>query len=194
MSSDERLTAIFRDQNRQNFILEMIKADCQCLVKLFSKQYLMQVFENYEEFMIQEINKLFEQCNSFDEIVLTHQGNFLAFVQYVKENVDLYEMPTPPKRVKLTEDFYVIYITMQEWLLRGARGQHFYSMLNIDAFNFDRQFNPPITKTVALTVFRHLVDGYRCISNTIFIRMYHFQFTGSSSKWFVKNERIGCDG
>lgn len=179
MANDERLTEIFCDKNKQNFILEMVKDDCRYLFKCYPLEHLMPIIEYYEEFMIEEINKLFEQCNSFNEVAATHQIDFAGFLRIIETNVDMCEMTSPPKRVKLTEDLYVIYITMQEWLLRGAKGQQFYSMLNIDAFNFDRQFNPAITKIAAQTVFCQLIDA----SNTISILMYHFQFTETSSKW-----------
>lgn len=136
--------------------MELIKSDCTYLFNCYgvNPQCFETVLEYFEHFIIREINTLFEECNSFDEIVLTHQINLVAFVQYVEKNIDLCEMPTPAKRVKLTKDLFVIYITVQEWLLRGAKGQQFYSMVNVDAFNFCRKYVPPVTKTAAQTVFR----------------------------------------
>lgn len=185
MSNNERLAEIFREQNKQNFILEMVINDCQNLM-ILEKQYLVPVIECYEEFMIKEINKLFEPCNSFDEIAVIHQINFREFLRMLMRMCGAIDkgcdLLTSPEHVKLTEDLYVIYITLQEWQILGPKGYYFYSMLNINAFNFSDQ--PPITKSTFQTVFCQSVDRYSCVEYNI-----HSYVSYSIHRTFIKMVR-----
>lgn len=151
MSSDEQVPAIFCDRKKQSTILNMIESDCTFLYDYYSRniQRLKQVIELYEEFITVEINVLFEQSNSFCEIVLTHRGKFKEFIR----QIDATEMSFPNAREKRTEDFYIIYITVQEWLLQGPKGQQFYSMVDIDAFKFYENWAPSTSGTISRMVF-----------------------------------------
>lgn len=170
MSSDEQVPAIFCDRKKQSTILNMIESDCTYLYDYYSRniQRLKQVIEFYEEFITAEINVLFEQSNSFCEIVLTHRGKFKEFIR----EVDATEMPLSNAREKRTEDYYIIYITVQEWLLQGPKGQQFYSMVDIDAFKFYENWASPTNGTVSRMVFSKQTHGHDDFFYISFTRIF----------------------
>lgn len=185
MSSDEQVPAIFCDRKKQSTILNMIESDCTFLYDYYSRniQRLKQVIELYEEFITVEINVLFEQSNSFCEIVLTHRGKFKEFIR----QIDATEMSFPNAREKRTEDFYIIYITVQEWLLQGPKGQQFYSMVDIDAFKFYENWAPSTSGTISRMVF------LKTESNTTnFLKKKLFEFSERARRQsLVANEWNG---
>lgn len=147
-----RMSEVFCDRKKQSVILEMAKRDCIRLYNCYcrNKQYLKQAIEFYEEFITHEINTIFEHCNSLVEIDQIHKNNFVLFLRGIGVIEDGFSMPS--KRRKTSEDMYVIYITVQEWLLQGLKGQQFYSIVQIDAFNFYQNYNPSAYKAKVLTV------------------------------------------
>lgn len=128
----------------------MIEHDCTMLYDHYhrNKHALKQVIEFYEEFITAEMNILFEQSNSFVEIVLTHREHFKEFIRRV-EGV---EMQIQNGHDKRTEDYFIIHITVQEWLLQGPKGQQFYSMVDIDAFKFYQRWDPGSNRAIAQMV------------------------------------------
>lgn len=151
MSNEVRAQEIFCDRKKQSTILTMIEADCTLLYDYYHKnvERLRQVIEFYEEFITTEINALFEQSNSFVEIVLTHRTNFKEFIRNVNED----DMQIPNAFKCLKDFFFVIYITVQEWFLQGPKGQQFFSMVDIDAFKFYPSSEPASNTFAAQTVF-----------------------------------------
>lgn len=141
----------FCDRKKQSTILTMIGHDCTLLYDYYHQnvERLKQVIEFYEDFITKEINALFEQSNSFIEIVLTHRTNFKDFIR----NVNAVDMQLPNAFKTRTETLYVLYITVQEWLLQGPKGQQFYSMVDIDAFKFYQSWEPSSKTFAAQTVF-----------------------------------------
>lgn len=173
MSNGEQVQQdIFCDRKLQTTILNMIEQDCTRLYDYYNqnKQQLKVAIEYYEEFITTEINELFERSNSFVEIVLTHGANFKEFIR----NINTIDMQYQNWYDKRTEDLYVIYVTVQEWLLQGPKGQQFYSMVDIDAFKFYHQWNPSTNRTVAQTVLSHELRICMATSNSMNREFFFF--------------------
>lgn len=136
MSVDDQKVEIFFDRKKQSTLLNLIENDCGVLYDHFhhNKDRLKQIIELYEEFMTIEMNQIFELCNGFTEILLQHRQNFRGFLQNITSTVDQrYTNGVANGRI---DDMFVIFITIQEWLLQGPKGQQFYLMVDIDAFRF----------------------------------------------------------
>lgn len=123
-----------------SIILNLIKCDCIALYQQFrmKKPQLKQAIELYEEFMIDEINALFPNSNSFSEIVLNHRKKFATFVdEKAKLILDDATLQNPISNGTLTdESLHVLYMSLQEWLIQGPKGQQIYFMIDIDSFNY----------------------------------------------------------
>lgn len=141
---------IFRDEKKQSLILNMIEYDCTLLYDKFNynKSRLRHSIELYEEFITTEINTLFEQSNTFVEIVLSHRTNFKEFML----DIDLDEIRLQNGHDSVTNQQFVIYITLQEWWLQGPKGQQFYLMVDIDVFRFHQNWGMNLITTEQKTV------------------------------------------
>lgn len=142
--------AIFCDPRRATVIQEMIEQDC---IRLYdkhnhNKSELKAAIELYEQFIHTEINSLFEACNRFEEILPQHVQNFEEFTA----EMDVCGMQPPLAKRKRTTDMYVIYITVQEWLLQGPRSQQFYTMVDIGSFQFQQNQILPNNLVVVPTI------------------------------------------
>lgn len=178
MSNEVQAQETLGDRKKQSTILTMIEHDCTLLYEYYHQNLdrLKRVIEFYEEFITMEINTLFEQSNSFVEIVLTHRTNFREFIRNVN-------MQSPNAYKSRTETFYVLYITVQEWLLYGPKGQQFYSMVDIDAFKFYQSWEPSNRNLPAQTVFYLNWPQMRAsnsMPNYIFFLFGDFNFSLSS--------------
>lgn len=120
------------DPKQVSIILNIVKLDCCDLYKAFcaKKTQLKHAIELYEEFMTEEINTLFQCSNKFSEIVLNHRKNFNAFIDEAKTTIVEQNVFVPDDSV------YVLFISLQEWLLQGSKGQQFYFIIDIDSFNY----------------------------------------------------------
>lgn len=114
----------------------MLRNDCESLYRSFggNKVLLKHAIERYEMFVIKEIDVLFEQSNSFSDIVINHGKNFDEF----KENLGN-KAPIAADNNRSRAWVYVIIVTVKEWLLEGPKGRSFYTMVEIDAFNLTRE-------------------------------------------------------
>lgn len=153
----DQVPEIFFDRKKQVIILNMIEHDC---IQLFgryggNKDRLKEVIEMYEEFIHAEINSLFDQCNSFIEIVQMHGNHFMVFMG----QIDNGRKQIPMIR---TEGPFVIFITVQEWLLQGPKGHRFYTMVDIDSFKFYPNWSRSMgTVTAEAVIFRiHFVHTH----------------------------------
>lgn len=121
-----------------SLILNLIRKDCIHLYQkyFYHKVVLKKAIEFYEEFMINEINTLFERNDDFSGIVITHAQHFDKFVQHslsaLNSDIEKYENEV------IDNSTYVLFISLQEWLLQSPKGQRFYFMLDIDAFNYSK--------------------------------------------------------
>lgn len=141
---------MYSDRKKQTTILNMIEHDCTQMYDRYgrNKDFLKYAIECYEEFIHAEINSLFEQSNSFSQIIFTHRNHFKEFIDHIY-TFDM--MPTNAKQRRM-EDMYIIYTTVQEWLLQGPKGHHFYTMVDIDAFKFYKNWNSAPTQIITQTV------------------------------------------
>lgn len=127
-------------------ISSLIRSDCIVLYRNFGaiKTQLKSAIELYEEFMTDEVNALF-QCNkNFSDIVLKHRIKFNQFVeetaaQFTNETVS----HTNGNGASADDNVYVLFISLQEWLTQGPKGQQFYFMIDIDAFNLTKLMKCP---------------------------------------------------
>lgn len=130
------------DRKQVSIILNLIKLDCTELYKVFhyNKPMLKRSIEQYEEFMTIEVNAMFNINNNFSGIVISHRGNFQKFLdELCNTNA---ESGTETKVNGSIDDCqYAMCISLQEWLLQGAKGQQFYFLLSIDAFNLTQQMD-----------------------------------------------------
>lgn len=142
-SNGEQVPNIISDRKKQSTILKMIADDCTVMYNYYyqNKDDLKNAIEIYEEFIIVEINRLFEPANSFADITHNHQRNFIDFMQSAG-SYDPYDVPNQRAKRRRTDRFYVIYITVQDWLLHGQKGPQIYSMVDISAFKFYQQWDP----------------------------------------------------
>lgn len=127
-----------------------------------------QVLEYYMEFVTSEINHLFKHIKCFDEIASTHRNHFKEFIR--KVDADVIQFPNFYKKRK--EDLFIIYITVQEWLLNGRQ---FYLTVDIDAFSFYQELIPSSTRadradTQMANVFTHSTT--ESFQYFMFIRFY----------------------
>lgn len=125
------------DQKQISIVLNLIKIDCIDLYKKFciKKTQLKAAIELYEEFMTDEINTLFQCNNNFSDIVLNHRRKFQKFIDDVGAQI-LSETMAQPNGTIADDSVYVLFISLQEWLTQGPKGQQFYFMIDIDAFNY----------------------------------------------------------
>lgn len=133
-SNGEKVLEIISDRNKNSIILKMIEDDCTQLYNYYclNQDELKGALEIYEEFITVEINRVFELANSFNDIMIAHQISFYGFLQ----SMGIYNVPQPQAKRQRTDRFFVIYISVQNWLLHGQKGPQFYSMVDIDAFNY----------------------------------------------------------
>lgn len=132
------------DKKQISIILNLMKLDCIDLYKKFhyKKTTLKQAIEEYEEFMTHEINSIFNDNNNFSGIVITHRNKFQKFLddfRPVYMDLEPLENGNAVKENGLDDSVYTMCISVQEWLLQGAKGQQFYFLINIDAFNLTKQ-------------------------------------------------------
>lgn len=132
------------DKKQMSIILNLMKLDCVDLYKKFhyKKTTLKQAIEEYEEFMTEEINSLFNDNNNFSGIVISHRNNFQKFsddFRPVHVDSEPLENGNTVQVNGLDDSVYAMCISVQEWLLQGAKGQQFYFLINIDAFNLTKQ-------------------------------------------------------
>lgn len=126
------MVAIQVKTNRKqiSIISNLIKCDCVDLYRKFrmKKPQLKQAIECYEEFMMEEINTLFENNNSFSEIVLNHRKKFLLFIEEKANQIlgDATVHQSTTNGTSIDESIYVLFISLQEWLIQGPKGQQFY--------------------------------------------------------------------
>lgn len=127
-----------------SIILNLIKRDCVDLYGEFhlKKPQLKHAIELYEEFMTQEINTLFVSSNRFSEIVLKHRENFKEFVKSVTKEIILDDgtpQETVTNGISVDGSVYVMFISLQEWLIQGPKCQQFYYMIDIDSFRYSQR-------------------------------------------------------
>lgn len=133
--------AVFQTKtNRKQIaiILSLIRSDCIALYREFgaAKTQLKSAIELYEEFMTGEVNALFQCNNNFSDIVLKHQKKFEQFVKEILIQItDKSVSLTNGSGVSSGGSVYVLFISLQEWLTQGSKGQQFYFMIDIDSFN-----------------------------------------------------------
>lgn len=133
------------DRKQISIILNLIKIDCVNLYKKFGAKEtkLKQVIELYEEFMTEETNGLFQKNNKFSDIVLNHQKHFLTFLDEIPQETG--ELATHQDKSIADNDIYVLYISLQQWLLQGQKdSQQFYFMIDIDPFNYTQHKKHPV--------------------------------------------------
>lgn len=122
-----------------SIILNLIKRDCIDLYQKFylNKLQLKLAITLYEEFMSQEINTLFIFNNSFSEIVRKHREQFDKFVDKTMQIILNVETPKEQHNNDIFVDrcVYVMFISLQEWLIQGPKGQQFYFMIDINSFH-----------------------------------------------------------
>lgn len=170
------------DKKQMSVILNLIKLDCNDLYKNFhyKKTTLKQAIEEYEEFMVHEINSLFNDNNNFSGIVIGHRNNFQKFFndfRPVQVDLEPLENGNTVKVNGLDESVYAMCISVQEWLLQGAKGQQFYFLINIDAFNLTKQAalmrntRTNVSKNVSFKQI-HLISKMR--KHSIFLIKYRF--------------------
>lgn len=136
-SNGEQVPDIISDRNKNSTILKMIENDCTQLYNYYclNKDELKGALEVYEEFITVEINRVFETANCFNDIMIDHQMNFWTFLQ----SMGILNVPQPQAKRRRTDLFFVIHISVQNWLLHGQKGPQFYSMVDIDAFKYYQQ-------------------------------------------------------
>lgn len=124
------------DRKQISIVLNLIKWDCTDLYKRFyaNKTQLKQAIELYEEFMTDEINSLFQCNNNFSDIVRNHQKQFKTFIEKTSTEI-LGEIIAKPNGNVADDSDYVLFISLQEWLTQGPKGQQFCFMIDIDSFN-----------------------------------------------------------
>lgn len=125
-----------------SIILNLIKRDCVDLYEKFrlKKPQLKHAIELYEEFMTQEINTLFVSSNKFSEIVLKHRDNFKMFIDKTVEIIlgDARTEETVTNGISVDKSDYVMFISLQEWLIQGPKCKQFYFMIDIDSFRYSQ--------------------------------------------------------
>lgn len=124
------------DRKQISIVLNLIKCDCTDLYKRFhaNKIQLKQAIELYEEFMTDEINSLFQCNNNFSDIVRNHQKQFKTFIEKICTEI-LSEIIVESNGNVTDYSDYVLFISLQEWLTQGPKGQQFCFMIDIDSFN-----------------------------------------------------------
>lgn len=125
------------DRKQISLILNLIKFDCADLYRKFyqKKTALKGAIERYEEFMTIEINDSLFQCNNtFSEIVLNHRAKFTKFIEEISDANQ--QTATTSKGTAHDSGIYVLYISLQHWLVQGPKGQQFCFMIDIDSFNY----------------------------------------------------------
>lgn len=124
-----------------SIILGLLKIDCNDLYKIFhaNKTQLKHAIEVYEEFMTSEINTLFPNNNNFSEIVLNHRKKFEVFID--EATTKIFNDAVPYQNGTSGDNIDVLYITLQEWLTQGPKGQQFYFMIDINFFKFSEKQN-----------------------------------------------------
>lgn len=151
MLTDEQGSVIFHDHDEWSTVLNLIGSDCAFIYDYYQQNIpqMKRVLEFYVEFITSEINHLFKLTNCFDKIAAIHRIHFKEFIRKVDANV--MQLPYSHKR---TEDLYIIYISVQEWLLNGRQ---FYLTVDIDAFSFYQDREPPFigAGTQMANVFNH---------------------------------------
>lgn len=125
----------FNDGKRLSLIKSMLQHDCTIIYDCFqgNRIFLKMCIELYEEFIIKEINTLFENSNSFGEIVQKHQHNFEEFLQSFRREIN--------ENVSFRgagNTMYVIYVKIINWFYQGLKGQNCYTMVEIDAFDYHK--------------------------------------------------------
>lgn len=128
------------DRKQISLILNLIKIDCTDLYGKFhhAKPQLKAAIERYEEFMTNEINDTLFQCNNnFSEIVLNHRAKFTKFIEEIP-GASQQQAVTTHNGTTHDDGIYVLFITLQHWLVQGPKGQHFCFMIDIDSFNYTR--------------------------------------------------------
>lgn len=124
---------------RLAIIRSMLSSDCIRLYTEFrsNKVFLKKAIELYEEFIIVEISSIFEYSNAFSEIVKGHCENFKSFMKTFRTQNEIGDFI----RGAESEDpsIYVIICTVKDWYLQSDKGQQFYTMVEIDAYNLGKQ-------------------------------------------------------
>lgn len=152
------------DRKQISLILNLIKIDCSDLYGKFhqKKSQLKQAIERYEEFMTNEINDTLFQCNNnFSDVVLNHRTKFSKFIEEFSADIlDNASSDQPQQQQPVTNgksydnSIYVLFISLQHWLVQGPKGQHFCFMIDIDSFNYTQlseQQHLTITKKVEIS-------------------------------------------
>lgn len=130
------------DRKQISIILNLIKIDCADLYRQFrtNKIKLKQAIELYEEFATEQINVLFQNCNNFSDVVKSHRKKFQEFRDEISQQND--EIAFQPNGAHADDDIYVIFISLQPWLIEGPKcGQQFYFMIDIDSFQYARHLS-----------------------------------------------------
>lgn len=126
------------DRKQISLILNLMKIDCADLYGKFHqvKTQLKAAIERYEEFMTTEINDSLFQCNNnFSEIVLNHRAKFTKFIEEISDSIQQ-QTATTLNGTAQDSGIYVLFITLQHWLVQGPKGQHFCFMIDIDSFSY----------------------------------------------------------
>lgn len=141
-------------------ILSLIKLDCIDLYQTFrtNKVQLKSAIESYEEFMTDEINTIFRCNKNFSDIVLKHRNQFKKFVGEILKQISINSTSQANVVSSSDDSVYVIFISVQEWLTQGPKGQEFLFVIDIDSFNLSKlmkcQQPANATQKVRMTEFK----------------------------------------
>lgn len=121
----------------------MLTLDCVKLYKKFNtkKVILKKAIEDYEIFMTNELNSIFENSNSFAQIVQDHLINYNNFINKFCEEAKISDgfLNGSSNGENHDQTIYAIIITLKEWYLQSDKGHYLYLMVEIDAFNLNEQ-------------------------------------------------------
>lgn len=140
------------DRKQISLVLNLIRKDCVDLYKTFRavKTRLNHAIGLYEEFMTDELNTMFQCNNSFSDIVLNHRKHFQTFLDGTSTKI--VNDTVPHQNGTCEDNIDVLFISLQEWLTQGPKGQQFYFMIDISSFkyttNMQNQCNGNVSQKV----------------------------------------------
>lgn len=132
--------AIFSTKsNRKNLsvLLNLIKDDCQNLYATYFPNEIAfkSAIDLYEEFLTNEINDVFKENCTFSDIVIKHRQKFNEF-----SNGPLRELQTTNEQCTSdaaeNNSYFVVFVSLREWILQSPKGEQFYFSLEINSFRF----------------------------------------------------------
>lgn len=175
-------------------LLKLIKDDCVGLQKIYypNLSALKSAVESYEEYMTIEINSLLKADSSFgwSDVESNHKTNFNDFVERLPIRSNL-NRKKPANGNASDGCFFVILISVQEWLLQAPKGEKFYFVLEINTLNFSNNSLPPISHNSATVSRNYWFISY---DRNINIRVCFFLFMTEQRRkrrdWWQQQQKI----